>query len=174
MWRGRVLLARSRAGFTGAPSPAGRTGRRNWSGPRAAERRSTHPPPSPRRRPSLLSPRPPRGTGGRRRPPRRTGNDRARASGAAEGSSRRSAYAAFPGRRGDPACLIVAPWSSSPLDEPPLLRSLLGDGAHELAGALVAVVVAQLGIVGLEDLAAYPLALDDARELVHAVPALSG
>src|SRR6266478_10035667 len=162
MWRARISRARSCAGSTGAPTCAGQTGRRIWSGPRATERRPTRSRTSSSRRPSVLARRPRRVRGGRRRPPRRTGNDRARASGAAEGSSRRSAYAAFPGRRGDPACLIVAPWSSSPLDEPPLLRSLLGDGAHELAGALVAVVVAQLGIVGLEDLAAYPLALDDA------------
>src|SRR5207248_5914161 len=101
------------------------------------------------RRPSVLARRPRRERGGHRRSPRRTGSDRARASGAAEGSLRRSAYAASPGRRGDPAWSSVAPWSSSPVDESSLLRSLLGDGAHELAGALVAVVIAQLWIVVL-------------------------
>src|SRR5438067_6852318 len=54
-----------------------------------------------------------------------------------------------------------------------LLRRLQSDGAHHIAGAFVAVVIAQLRILGLEDFAAYPLAVDDPRELVHAMPALS-
>src|SRR5919108_833986 len=141
-----------------------------WNGLQATERVSRRPRTSSSRSPSARLRRSRRVRGGRRRPPHRTGSARARASGAAEGSLQRFACAISRERTGDPAWLIVAPSSSSPLDG----RGLLGDGAHELAGALVAVVIAQLGIVVLEDFAAYPLALDDSRELVHAVSALSG
>src|SRR5438477_1902679 len=44
---------------------------------------------------------------------------------------------------------------------PTLLRRLQSDGAHHIARAFIAVVIAQLRILGLEDFAAYPLAVDD-------------
>src|SRR5204863_353536 len=96
---------------------AAQTGRRIWSGPRVTERRSRRLRISSSRRPSVHVRRPRRVRGGRQRPPRRTGSPRARASGAAEGSLQRSAYAASRERRGDPAWLMVAPSSSSPVDE---------------------------------------------------------
>src|SRR5437763_16998070 len=60
------------------------------------------------------------------------------------------------GCRCNPEVLILDHGSRSTL-----LRRLQSDGAHHIAGAFVAVVIAQLRVLGLEDLAAYPLAVDD-------------